>query len=194
MEWTVPAAFLYRGNIISKESLGCPAAARQMKLPEMFTDKCTKFLDFKTNSCPKLSVLLWTCSLPRVGPNKIVLSIRLSACTYVTTGETLDEFSYFTLENFKKRYEACLFHSDSYNIIRYCGVASNAEYCNSRWAHSQNSVKMLAASFQKPLCVNSDFRPYTTPQCLASCLFFQSALFIFSWCRILWLLILQVKL
>jgi hypothetical protein len=77
MEWTVPAAFLYRGNIISKESLGCPAAARQMKLPEMFTDKGTKFLDFKTNSCPKLYLLLRACSLPRVGPNKIVLSVRL---------------------------------------------------------------------------------------------------------------------
>jgi hypothetical protein len=83
MEWTVPAVFLYRGNIISKGSLGCPAAARQMKLPEMFTDKCTKFLDFKTNSCPKLSIYLRACSLPRVEPNKIVLSVLLTLRLYI---------------------------------------------------------------------------------------------------------------
>ena len=83
MEWTDPAAFLYGGNIISTESLSCPAAARQMKLPEMFTEKCTKFLDFKTNSCPRLSLLLTACSLPRVGPNKIVLSVRLTVRLHI---------------------------------------------------------------------------------------------------------------
>jgi hypothetical protein len=47
MEWTVPAVFLYRGNIISKESLGYSAAARQMKLPETLTDNAQNFLTSK---------------------------------------------------------------------------------------------------------------------------------------------------